>query len=78
MTPTRRVRPDGTSVPRVVFLLAILALVAACATPAGGPGGSGLVLTGASHEPEAQDKLAEARIRPRDALPHASAPQIDM
>jgi len=57
MTPTRRVRPEGTSVPRVVFLLAILALVTACATPAGGPGGSGLVLTGASQEPEAQDRL---------------------
>jgi hypothetical protein len=51
MTPTRRVRPDGTSVPRAVFLLAILALVAACAAPAGGPGGSGLILAGASEEP---------------------------
>ena len=51
MTPTRRAWPDGTSVPRVLFLLAILALVAACATPAGGPGGSGVILTGASQEP---------------------------
>jgi hypothetical protein len=64
MTPTRRVRPDGTSVPRAVFLLAILALVAACATPAGGPGGSGLILAGASEEPldrihqQAHDALA--------------------
>src|SRR5689334_2954581 len=57
MAPTRRVRPAGTSVPRVVFLLAILALVAACATPAGGPGGSGLILTGASPRPEPADRL---------------------
>jgi len=57
MAPTRRVRPDGTSVPRVVLLLAILALVAACATPAGGPGGSGLILTGASQKPEPADRL---------------------
>jgi hypothetical protein len=41
----------------VVFLLAIVALVTACATPAGGPGGSGLVLTGASQAPVAQDRL---------------------
>jgi hypothetical protein len=64
MTPTRRARPAGTSVPRVLFLLAILALVAACATPAGGPGGSGVALTGASLEPldrlhqQAHDALA--------------------
>lgn len=51
MTPTRRGRSGGTSVLRAVFLLAIPALAAACATPAGGPGGSGLVLTGASQEP---------------------------
>lgn len=64
MTPTRRARTDGTSVPRVLLLLAILALVAACATPAGGPGGSGVILTGASQEPmdrlhqQAHDALA--------------------
>ena len=64
MAPTRRVRPGGTSVPRPVFLLAILALVAACATPAGGPGGSGPIATGASSEPmdrihqQAHDALA--------------------
>ena len=51
MTPTRRVPPRGTTVPRAAFLLAILALTAACATPAGGPGGSGLILTGASEAP---------------------------
>ena len=51
MTPTRRVRPGGTTVRQAAFLLAILALVAACATPGGGPGGSGLILTGASQEP---------------------------
>lgn len=51
MTPTRRVQPGGTKVRQAAFLLAILALVAACATPAGGPGGSGLILTGASQEP---------------------------
>jgi hypothetical protein len=50
MTPTRRVRPRGTQVRQAAFLLAILALVAACATPAGGPGGSGLELVGASQE----------------------------
>jgi len=64
MTPTRRVRPGGTSVRQAAFLLAILALVTACATPAGGPGGSGLTLTGASQEPldrlhqQAHDALA--------------------
>jgi hypothetical protein len=52
MTPTRRVQPPGTTVPRAAFLLAILAVTAACATPAGGPGGSGLILTGASQQPE--------------------------
>lgn len=57
MIPTRRVRAAGTSVPRAALLLAILALVAACATPAGGPGGSGLILTGASQEPEPQDRV---------------------
>jgi hypothetical protein len=51
MTPTRRVRPRGTKVRQAAFLLAILALVAACATPAGGPGASGLELAGASQEP---------------------------
>jgi hypothetical protein len=51
MTPTRRLQPRGTTVPRAAFLLAILALTAACATPAGGPGGSGLILTGASEAP---------------------------
>ena len=55
MAPTRRARRAGTPVPRVVFLLAILALVAACATPAGGPGGSGPIATGAS--PEAMDRI---------------------
>ena len=64
MTPTRRVRSAGTSVRRAAILLAIPALVAACATPAGGPGGSGLILTGASQEPmdavhqQAHDALA--------------------
>ena len=64
MTPTRRVRAAGTSVPRAAFLLAILALVAACATPAGGPGGSGDILAGASEQPldrlhqQAHDALA--------------------
>ena len=64
MTPTRRVRHRGTIVPRAAFLLAILALTAACATPAGGPGGSGLILTGASEAPldrlhqQAHDALA--------------------
>jgi len=64
MTPTRRVRPGGTTVRQAALLLAILALVAACATPAGGPGGSGLILTSASHEPmdrlhqQAHDALA--------------------
>ncbi|HTK44617.1 MAG TPA: hypothetical protein VL749_04640 [Patescibacteria group bacterium] len=51
MTPTRRGRPGGTTVRQAAFLLAILALVAACATPAGGPGGSGIILTGASQAP---------------------------
>jgi hypothetical protein len=51
MTPTRRVRPGGTQVRQAAFLLAILALVTACATPAGGPGGSGIILAGASQEP---------------------------
>jgi len=51
MTPTRRVRPGGTTVRQAAFLLAILALVTACAAPAGGPGGSGLILTGASQKP---------------------------
>ena len=46
MTPTRRARRRGTPVPMPITLLAILAAVAACATPAGGPGGSGSVLTG--------------------------------
>jgi len=64
MTPTRRVRQGRTSVRQAAFLLAILALVTACATPAGGPGGSGIVLTGASQEPldrlhqQAHDALA--------------------
>ena len=40
MTPTRRARRRGTSVPVPITLLAILVAVAACATPAGGPGGS--------------------------------------
>jgi hypothetical protein len=52
MTPTRRVRSSGTSVQPAALLLAILALVAACAPPAGGPGGSGLLETGHSAEPE--------------------------
>jgi hypothetical protein len=52
MTPTRRVRPAGTSVPRAAFLLAILALVAACAAPVGGPGGSGLLQTREPQKPE--------------------------
>ena len=55
MTPTRRGRPGGTQVRQAPFLLAILALVAACATPAGGPGGSGVILAGASQQP--QDRL---------------------
>jgi len=46
MTPTRRARRRGTPVPMPISLLAILVAVAACATPAGGPGGSGSVLTG--------------------------------
>src|SRR5438093_10677591 len=46
MTPTRRARRRRTSVPMPINLLAILVAVAACATPAGGPGGSGSVLTG--------------------------------
>jgi hypothetical protein len=45
MTPTRRAQPLGTFVPRATFLLAILAGVAACAPSAGGPGGSGAILT---------------------------------
>jgi hypothetical protein len=45
MTPTRRARRRGTSVPVPITLLAILVAVAACATPAGGPGGSGSVLS---------------------------------
>jgi hypothetical protein len=57
MTPTRRVLPERATVRRAAFLLAILALVAACATPAGGPGGSGIILTGSSQEPEPQDRL---------------------
>ncbi len=56
MTPTRRVRAAGTQVPRPLLLLAILALVAACAPPAGGPGGSGVVLTGAESAAP-QDRL---------------------
>ena len=55
MTPTRRVRSSGTPVPQAVFLLAILALVAACATPVGGPGGSGLIATRSPEQP--QDRL---------------------
>jgi hypothetical protein len=64
MSPTRRVRPGGTSVRQAAFLLAILALVAACATPAGGPAGSGVILTGSSQQPldrlhqQAHDALA--------------------
>jgi hypothetical protein len=46
MTPTRRAQPGGTSVPTAISLLAILVAVAACAQPAGGPGGSGALLTG--------------------------------
>ena len=46
MTLTRRAGRRGTSVPMPISLLAILVVVAACATPAGGPGGSGPVLTG--------------------------------
>lgn len=46
MTPTRRARRRGTSVPMPINLLAILVAVAACATPAGGPGGSGSILAG--------------------------------
>ena len=45
MTPTRRARQGGTSVPMPFSLLAILVAVAACASPAGGPGGSGPALT---------------------------------
>jgi hypothetical protein len=52
MTPTRRARRSGTSVPKAIALLAILVAVGACATPAGGPGGSGVILTGsATREP---------------------------
>jgi len=64
MTPTRRGRSGRTSILRAVFLLAIPALAVACATPAGGPGGSGLLLTGASQQPvdrlhqQAHDALA--------------------
>jgi hypothetical protein len=56
MTPTRRLRPTGIPVPAAVLLLANLALVAACAPPAGGPGGSGVVLTG-SESARPQDRL---------------------
>lgn len=56
MTSTRRARPGGTHVPRAALLLAILALTAACAIPAGGPGGSGVVLTGSGTQ-QPQDRL---------------------
>src|SRR5438552_12609191 len=46
MTPTRRARRQETSVPMPIPLLAILLAVAACATPAGGPGGSRVILSG--------------------------------
>src|SRR5262245_6159508 len=59
MTPTRRVRQGGTSVPRAAFLLAISLLAGACATPAGGPGGSSTALTG-SHS-QAPEDLAHKR-----------------
>ena len=56
MTPTRRVQPARTSVPRAAILLAISLLAAACAAPAGGPGGSGVILTG-SQSQAPQDRL---------------------
>jgi hypothetical protein len=53
MTPTRRVQQGRIPVRTAAFLLATLALTAACAVPAGGPGGSGAVLTGAqTRQPE--------------------------
>ena len=64
MAPTRRVRPHGTPVPKAAFLLAIPALVAACASPVGGPAGSSVVLTGSTQQPldrihqQAHDALA--------------------
>lgn len=71
MTPTRRVRAGGIHVPPAVLLLAILALVAACAPPAGGPGGSGIVLTG-SESAAPQDRLHQqahdALVRWADAV----------
>lgn len=78
MTRTRRVRPGGTSVPQAVFLLAILTLVAACTVPAGGPDGSGLVLTRASKPP--QDRLhqqaSDALIRWADAVRRSGGASI--
>jgi hypothetical protein len=53
MTPTRRVQQGRIPARTAAFLLATLALTAACAVPAGGPGGSGAVLTGSkTQQPE--------------------------
>jgi hypothetical protein len=78
MTPTRRVRSGGTSVPPAVFLLAILALVAACAPPAGGPGGSGLLETGRSQQPEdpLHDQAHAALARWADAVRRSGGASI--
>src|SRR5438552_8975388 len=53
MTPTRRVQQGRMPVRTAASLLATLALVAACAPPAGGPGGSSVTLTGSqTQQPE--------------------------
>jgi hypothetical protein len=64
MTPTRRAQPHWTSVQAAGSLLAILLVVAACAPPAGGPGGSGVNLTGN----ETRQPLDRVHQQAQDAL----------
>jgi hypothetical protein len=71
MTPTRRVQQGRIPVRTAAFLIATLALTAACAAPAGGPGGSGAILTGSkTQQPEdrVHRQAHEALARWADAI----------